>query len=187
MTTAAQIIGGNKAGVRSKFDLYETPAEVTLALLREIPFHGAVWEPACGNGKMVEVMWSFGCDVVTSDLHDYGGNQVLDFLATDQLLAPNIVTNPPFSLAEQFIRHAYQLRPRKMAFLLKATFWHARRRLDLFWDCAPGIILPLTWRMDCDGRGRPTMDFMWVVWCPQEFSRAEREGLTYFYTPLRRP
>ena len=43
-----------------------------------------VWEPACGDGRMVEALRAAGCArVYTSDIVDHGGGQddVLDFLS----------------------------------------------------------------------------------------------------------
>jgi hypothetical protein len=76
-----------------------------------------------------------------------------------------IVTNPPFNLAEQFIRHAIlDLQIPYCALLLKATYWHAKSRISLFKECPPAVIYPLTWRLDFMNRGRPTMECSWIVW-----------------------
>lgn len=42
-------------------------------------------------------------EVISTDLYDYGyGKPEIDFLKTD-LTADNIVTNPPFNHAEEFL------------------------------------------------------------------------------------
>jgi hypothetical protein len=51
-----------------------------------------------------------------------------------------------------------------MALLLKATYWHAAKRIDLFRRHPPAAVHPLTWRVDFDGRDAPTMDVCWNVW-----------------------
>jgi hypothetical protein len=95
-------------------DLYRTPHWVVVALGEYIDLRGlSVWEPACGNGRMVEALRQ-RCDrVYASDIVDYsaGQGEVLDFLS---MQAPKlewpphlICTNPPFGqsgkLATAFI------------------------------------------------------------------------------------
>ncbi len=75
-----------------------------------------------------------------------------------------IVTNPPFRLAEHFIRHAFRMGVDYMALLLKATFWHAARRQELFELWKPARIYAMTWRPDFRSLGAPTMDCVWCVW-----------------------
>lgn len=92
-----------------------------------------------------------------------------------------IITNPPFSLSEEFILHAWEL-GKPFALLLKSQYWHAARRYELFTRCTPSEILPLTWRPDFDGRGAPLMDVMWCVW-----KFGPDEPIFPAYIPLRRP
>ena len=76
-----------------------------------------------------------------------------------------IITNPPFSLAEQFIRKAVAEAP-VVAMLLKATYFHAGSRVALFRECPPTAVLAMAWRPAmCPERGKsPIMDFIWAVW-----------------------
>ena len=98
-------------------DAYFTPACCTEALLSRYMPHGRAWEPAAGNGAIVNVLEAAGLDVYASDLHEYASplcNQVIvkqDFLtATLPSGVLSIVTNPPFGdLAEEFIRHTLGL------------------------------------------------------------------------------
>lgn len=93
-----------------------------------------------------------------------------------------IITNPPFSLAQEFIEKSLE-RGIPFAFLLKSQFWHAKKRYALFYAHPPTYVLPLTWRPDflfkTRGKGSPLMDVMWVVWIP---------GKTHtLYRPLAKP
>ena len=80
-----------------------------------------------------------------------------------------IITNPPFSLAEQFIRRSGEHKI-PFAMLVKSQYWHAIKRFFLFYENKPAYILPLTWRPDflfkTRGSGSPLMDVMWCVWIP---------------------
>lgn len=107
-------------------DCYETPSEAVHALLQIERLPRFLWEPACGPGRIVDVLRAAGHKVIGSDLVDYGNPT--HFYGRDFLLewkAPErcegIVTNPPFKLAEQFVEHALDLCPLAV-FLLRLGF-----------------------------------------------------------------
>src|SRR5438874_9423105 len=85
---------------REKDDFYPTPAPATVALLAKEQFGPSIWEPACGDGAISKVLEANGHNVVSTDLFNRGyGEARIDFLMEQQLLAPQIVTNPPFKMA----------------------------------------------------------------------------------------
>lgn len=173
------MVGGH--GKRRADDFYPTPPEATLALLPLIahwPRH--VWEPACGDGAIARELESAGYKVAATDLIDRGfGESGVDFLKTTKARRPTVVTNPPFKLAGQFIEHAHEIGVLRMALLLKMTFWNAATRRKVWDRWPPSALHPLTWRLDFDGRGAPTMDCMWCLWEPHAL------GTTF--KPLPRP
>lgn len=94
---------------RIPHEFYPTPPEATRALLSVERFDGPVWEPACGEGAIAEVLIAGGLDVVATDLVDHGyGIPRIDFLKERSPRARHIVTNPPygFGLADAFITKA---------------------------------------------------------------------------------
>lgn len=149
---------------RRALDYYPTPPDVTAALCAflALPAGTKVWEPACGNGMMVQALAAAGLSVVGTDIQ-----QGDDYLLT----APPpgtaaIITNPPFRLAEEFIRKSVAEAP-LAAMLLKSQYWHAARRRVLFQDLPPAFVLPLSWRPDFyfgAKAGAPTMEVLWTVW-----------------------
>lgn len=177
--------GGN--GTRQARDWYPTPPEATIALLGSpwTPSHDEpVWEPAAGDGAMVAPLIAAGFAVTATDIEPMGENiGRQNFLHTRTLRAPQIITNPPFNLAEQFIRQAMGLKADYLALLLKATYWHAAGRMPLWREYRPSAILPLTWRLDFMGLGQPTMDCSWVVWT----ARPSRGPVEVEYFPLEKP
>lgn len=163
------IIGGGSAANRKTADFYATPLECTLALMSvealAIREYAPVWEPACGDGAICQVLERYGINTTASDMYSRGcGQSGIDFLKTSCRESLAVVTNPPFSLAAKFIQHAWSLKIEYMALLLKSTFWHARIRWPLFKKRPPSVIYPLLWRPDFSGGGSPTMDCFWVVW-----------------------
>ena len=169
----AKIIGGNPDGKREANDYYPTPAEVTWALVNWLDcLKGkTVWEPACGQGHMAEVLEAAGARVVATDLNGQGyGNAGVNYLTTPSRACDWIITNPPFNCAEAFIlRSIWHGKP--FAMLLKSQYWHAASRARLFMQHRPMAVLPLTWRPDFKGAdkggGSPLMDVIWTVWGAQ--------------------
>lgn len=123
-----------------KDDLYETPAICVTAAHAAGVFDGldgAIWEPCAGRGAISRELRALGFDVIAQDLVDYSGRD--DSIATgiDFLMersAPQgcaaIVTNPPYKLADQFIRHGLTLAPRVIV-LLRAMAIEGASRVDL--------------------------------------------------------
>ncbi|WP_416065399.1 hypothetical protein ACK9YZ_01235 [Rhizobium sp. ZK1] len=116
-------------------DLYETPIEAMRTLLALESFSLAVWEPSVGRGAIMRPLEAAGYDVLISDLVDRGVvtehgecQGVGDFLKSSgpsQLYAvgPDIVTNPPYGVANAYAAHALrEHRPGKMALLLNLNF-----------------------------------------------------------------
>lgn len=129
----------------------------------DLPEGTRIWEPACGEGHIVNVLADRGYDVIATDIQTG-----TDFLETENADGAEwIITNPPFSLAEQFIRKCWDYKI-PFALLLKCQFWNAKKRYGLFQDCPPSWVLPLTWRPDflfkTRGSGSPLMDMTWCVW-----------------------
>jgi hypothetical protein len=95
-----------------------------------------------------------------------------DFLATTDLLAPDIITNAPYDddLPEKFALHALALGARKVALLCRLQWLtgegrlerlFSQRKLARVWVCSQR---PTLWRGDLAGEtdGGQT-DYAWVV------------------------
>ncbi len=176
--------GGGPAENRVTRDAYNTPRDGVIALARRYARtleNAVVWEPCAGIGALAATLEPWCRDVIMTDGFPMAeGIGTLDILQATEPRSDVIVTNPPFSLAPEVIAHVLgTLRPQFMALLLKATFWHAASRLDLFTRFRPTVIHPLTWRLDFLGKGSPVMDVAWNVWV---------EGCrTTVYEPLGKP
>lgn len=180
----AAILTGASALDRNSTDFYPTPANVTCALADYLNLSGkTVWEPACGAGHMAEALKACGATVIATELHGQGyGEQGVDFLNAPLPACEWIVTNPPFKLAEQFIRRCIA-HGVPFAMLLKSQYWHSARRMELFMAHQPAAILPLTLRPDFHfgtKGGSPTMECAWTIWNAEPALRTE-------YLPLARP
>ena len=166
---------------RPATDFYPTPRNVTLALIQRCRWAKTetIWEPACGSGHMMSVFEEEGYNVVGTDIRT--GN---DFRLATKSQGNIIVTNPPYCIADEFIRKARELEPKAFAFLLKSQYWHAATRGRLFYDIRPKLVMPLLWRPDFLFGAKsksPTMEVLWTVWV------YPYDNITTEYEPLGRP
>lgn len=172
-----QSIVGSSEG-RSSKDFYPTPIIATKALLEREEFDGLIWEPACGDGAISEVLKQFGHEVVSSDLFDYGyspSQQPVDFnLATPFSVHgietfPNIITNPPYGMAQPFIERALSFSTGKVAMLLKTVFLEGQRRKPLFDRKQLKTVYVFRYRLQFGRNGESyanggMISFSWFVW-----------------------
>lgn len=162
-----------------KDDLYETPDVATEALLRIEVLPGKIWEPACGHGRIVNVLRRAGHEVIATDLVNYGvpitppGYWGVDFLMERKLPAgcEAIVTNPPFKLSGEFVVHALELGCPLVVMLLRLAFLESERRCAILDNGYLARIhvfrnrLPMMHREGWEGRkGNSGMAFAWFVW-----------------------
>jgi len=151
-------------------DFFPTPAWATHALIDNEEFKGAIWEPACGNGAMSEVLAMAGNKVISSDLYDRGyGEADHDFLKTRRR-APNIVTNPPYNAAEGFVHSGLERSERKFALLLRLAFLEgANRQRTIFGEAPPSRVWVFSERITfypagAVQKGTGTTAYAWFVW-----------------------
>ncbi|MCA9090893.1 MAG: ParB N-terminal domain-containing protein [Planctomycetaceae bacterium] len=153
---------------RDPHDFYPTPRGVTEALLQHVQFPASVWEPACGDGAISEVLQVAGYSVDSSDLIDRGYGDVEDFMTTSRR-AESIITNPPYSKAEEFVRRALELTTGKVAMLLPLTFLESERRESLFENsCLKWLYvfrdrIPI-YKGGAVARGNGRVAYAWYVW-----------------------
>jgi hypothetical protein len=116
----------NASGKRKKSDFYETPYSITQKFLNVEDFDKTltVCEPACGAGAISKILKdSWGDGLVTE--YDIETNFLWEMGEYDY-----IITNPPFSIAHQFIQRAKQVAKKKFAFLLPLSYLHGKKRYD---------------------------------------------------------
>lgn len=130
-------------------------------------------EPAANRGHMVRPLREYFGSVEASDIFDYGaGFQVEDYLfGPDQPAVDWTITNPPFRLADQFIRRALRTSRRGVAVIARTAFLEGEtRRRDLFEPHPPHTILQFTQRCPMfKGRiAHPSETsataYCWIVW-----------------------
>ena len=141
---------------RSKLDYYGTDPKSTKALLEVEDFSDFIWEPCAGRHMMVDVLKAAGYDVMATDIADYGfGDEKIDFLSLrgQRDLALDIVTNPPYAFAIEFVEKALEIvQPgRKVAMFLHLLFLEGAKRYErLFKENPPKTVYVFTNRQVYD-------------------------------------
>ena len=155
---------------RDPHDWYRTPPIAIDLLLAKETFLGEIWEPACGDGALSQRLLDAGHDVMSTDLIDRGyGMGRVDFLTAESAGVANVVTNPPYKIAEKFARKALDVATNKVALLLKLQFLETPRRKK-FIEGSPlarVYVFPsrlTTQRGGVDVSGTGLVAFAWFVW-----------------------
>jgi hypothetical protein len=121
---------------RDDADWYVEPSWAVDALIMATSFEGRTLDPACGCGTIPKTFQARGLRAFGSDLRDRGFGVVSDFLGPEFALpVDNIVTNPPYNLAEKFIRRALKIATNKVAVLVQQQFPFSQGRHALFTEC----------------------------------------------------
>lgn len=160
---------------REKHDYYATDPEAIPPLLKRENFSDTVWECACGELHLSNRLEDYGYNVISTDLIIRGGGmQQLDFLkyTPTTLNKYDIITNPPYKYAKQFVEHAIEISApnTKIAMFLKLTFLETKGRYELFQKYPPKKLYVFSKRMNCamngdfDNQRQSAVAYAWYVW-----------------------
>jgi hypothetical protein len=174
--------------VRNKDDFYETPEWCTRAILPHLK-PGPVLDPCCGEGAILDVVndeWALaGNQRVTVDTIGIEidrarwatatrtGHHVFhrDALAPEKWDLPHtkcqVITNPPYSLAMEFIlRAAIEVPNQDRAFLLRLNFLGSQKRAKWLRGNTPDVfVLPKRPSFTPDKKTDAT-EYAWMIWGP---------------------
>ena len=159
---------------RQPEDYYATDPKAMELLLEIESFNKNVWECACGERHLSNVLEEAGYNVRSSDIINRADNEVLDFLS-DEVTEwdGDIVTNPPFKYAQQFIEKAMDILPEgnRLALFLKIQFLEGKKRKELFKKYPPKIIYVSSSRLRCAKNGdfvaykdSNAICYAWYIW-----------------------
>lgn len=186
----------NRGAKRHPQDFYETPSWCVEALLPELRFHVEdVIDPCCGNGAILKALFKYwpngplqlqGIEIDSdraksaTEWTQRSGPpscviQCGDFLSSPApRCAPRcgvdcVITNPPYSFAEQFVRRAHLwVKPSGcIIMLLRLAFIASQNRKALFEDHPIDHIYVLPRRPSFSGDGKSdASDYGWFQWRP---------------------
>lgn len=146
-------LGGGKVNKKSKEekklnpnDFHPTPPEAVRALIFNEKIFCSIWDPACGSGTVKKVFteydpysWCIASDL-REEIEFFPGlvHRGLNFLSDDcnylvgKYAIKTIVSNPPYSFVNEFIRKALSLPVVKICFLLRIAALESIDRYHIF-------------------------------------------------------
>ncbi len=109
-------------------DEFYTPLYAIDPLLKYIPKNIIIWEPTdYGQSNITKALVNHGCKVISTHINDD-----IDFLSyTPTFNYDMIITNPPYTLKDEFINKCYELN-KPFALLLPLTALEGITRGKLF-------------------------------------------------------
>ncbi|MCQ2256151.1 MAG: hypothetical protein MJZ29_11720 [Bacteroidaceae bacterium] len=158
---------------REENDYYATDPKAAKLLLDVEPELTDIWEPACGAGHLAGVFEQYNKLAAATDLIDRGyGKPNVDFLRSTHHHNGDIVTNPPFRYALEFVQKSLDLIPegRKVAMFLRIQFLEGKARRKFFDEYPPKTVYVATSRIKCamngdfeSTKGSAAL-YAWFVW-----------------------
>lgn len=151
-------------------DFYATEPKAAEWLIKIEKLNPNIWECACGQGHLSKVFEANGFKVKSTDLIDRGyGQGGVDFLKCSEKYNGDIVTNPPYKYAQEFIEHALELIEdgNKVCMFLKVQFLEGKRRRALFEKYPPRTVWVSSSRIRCSKNGifkSSMVAFGWYIW-----------------------
>ena len=163
-------------GKREENDFYATEPKAIIELLKYEKFNEDIWECACGQNHLANVLKDNGYNVRCSDLIErIEGAEIKDFLAdtNNEQWKGDIITNPPYKYAQQFIEKALDIIPEgnKVAMFLKIQFLEGKKRKILFQKYPPKVLYVSSSRLNCAKNGdfetyktNSAIAYGWFIW-----------------------
>lgn len=162
---------------RSHLDFYATPPLAVKKLLELEKFCNNIWEPACGMNHITKELENYGYNVRTSDINDMIGDGTViieDFLQNTIVRDMDIITNPPYKYATEFVEKALESVSdgHKVAMFLKLQFLEGKKRKALFEKYPPKTIYVSSSRLGCsetgefneNGNAGSAIAYCWYIW-----------------------
>ena len=158
---------------REENDYYATEPKAIEILLQYEQFSKNIWECACGENHLTDILINHNYNVRYSDIVDRCGNEVNNFLSTDNtFFSGDIITNPPYKYATQFCYKAIDLIPKgnKVAMFMRLLFCEGKERKKLFEEHPPRTIYVFSSRIKCAKNGdfesikSSAVCYAWFVW-----------------------
>lgn len=127
-----------RSSPKDSLDFWRTPPQATQALFDKEDFGGIrILEPACGIGDMAKVIYNnlkpnqiLECSDI--EYRGYYRQTMTENFLEKIWFTENIITNPPFNLAKEFVDHSLKYATEKVAMLLKLEFLQSQKRTKWF-------------------------------------------------------
>lgn len=180
-TTFVQLGASNHSEVeREENDFYSTDPESLRKFLKriekdDIKLLSPIWEPACGMGHLSKVLEEEGYQVYSTDLVNRGygfTGEKYDFLKMETFWTGDILTNPPYKYAAEFVQSALDKigDGSYVIMFLKIQFLEGKSRRKLFDKHPPKYVYVNSERQTCYINGDMSKKissascYCWYIW-----------------------
>ena len=141
---------------REELDFYATERRAIEELLKVEKFNNIILEPACGAGHIGRVLEEYNYKVKASDIkyRGYGNKKEINFFNIKENDL-DIITNPPYFCAKEFLEHALNISKEKtkLAMLFRLAFLESKTRYELFKTNPPKKVYVFSKRINCAKNG----------------------------------
>ena len=154
---------GHALGERAENDYYATDPSAAKLLLEIEPGLSNIWEPFVGEGHLAKVFYEAGKLGAISDLVDRGyypegipTSYGKDFLQMKKVWKGDIVSNPPYCGAVEWVQHCLDLvqEGRYVVLFMKITFLEGKARRKFFEENPPIRVWVSSSRIPCAKNGK---------------------------------
>ena len=170
----------NRGSIRRESDFYKTPYDAVEKVLDALGgFYGNEFLECCaGDGVIVRALRRNFEEINISAIEIreeeksrllYAGADAVD-IADFRQWKPDgkidvIITNPPYSIAQEIIEHCFEIAPEaEIIMLLRLAFLESKKRKS-FWGKHPVTqIYVLSERPSFTGKGTDATAYAWFVW-----------------------
>lgn len=158
---------------RQAEDFYATDPIAMVKLLEIEKFNQNIWECASGENHLVAPLVEAGYSVRSSDLiKRTDTTEQLDFLQCNDSWDGDIITNPPYKYAQQFVEKGMDVISdgNRIALFLKLQFLEGKKRRELFNKYPPKVVYVSSSRIKCAKNGdfdkydSSAIAYAWFIW-----------------------
>lgn len=160
---------------KAEHDYYVEPSWLVDALLdaEKLAPSTLCWDPSCGGGTIPRTIEARGGNCLASDIAPRGNVAVADFFTFRRPLgdATVIISNPPFGVMEQYVRHALTLVTGRVIILARLAFLESQCRRAFFDETPLARVWVSRRRASMPPGGTDikatggSIPFAWFVWC----------------------
>jgi len=163
--------------IREQDDYYATNPDDVLIFLEQLQQDGInlshyIWEPSCGQGHISDVLAYRGHNVQSTDLVNRGYGLQLDYLTSAQASwSGDILTNPPFKFAAEFIHKSMSILDDDclLLLLLPLRYLETKTRYAIFQSHMPKYIYTYSYRISIGKGGvfeigSNAVAYSWIIW-----------------------
>jgi len=142
---------------RNAYDFYPTPPWCYEKLPIDYSNYSTALEPCAGDGRIFNFLVGKGIETDYCEIQE--GKDFFDYTNKVDL----ILTNPPYSLAKEFVDHSLALSS-TVIMLLRINFLGSQKRHSFWLENEPTSLFVLSKRPSFTGSGTDSTEYAWYVW-----------------------